>query len=177
MGILAFGVGLGGGAVFGAMLHAVSHSLTKGMLFLLAGNILAAYRTKEAGSVRGLKRALPLTGGLWVAGFFAITGTPPFGLFLSELTILRGALDQGRGAVAALYLLLLAVIFTGMATTVLGMAQGHPSRLSPPAGHRETPSSVAPPLILGVAVLVLGIYIPPVLGAAAHAAAKALGGG
>ncbi len=54
MGILALGVGIGGGAVFGAMLHAVNHSLAKAMLFLVAGNILAAYRTKSTAKVRGV---------------------------------------------------------------------------------------------------------------------------
>ena len=45
MGILALGIGVGGVAVPGAMLHAVCHSLTKCMLFLLSGNILARYHT------------------------------------------------------------------------------------------------------------------------------------
>jgi hydrogenase-4 component F len=31
--------------------------------------------------VRGLLVAAPATGLLWLAGFLAITGTPPFGLF------------------------------------------------------------------------------------------------
>ena len=53
MGILALGVGLGGAATFGAMLHAVNHSLAKGMLFLVAGNLLAAYRTKSTRRGRG----------------------------------------------------------------------------------------------------------------------------
>src|SRR5512140_3321689 len=34
VGILALGVGIGGGAAFGALLHAVGHSLVKAMLFL-----------------------------------------------------------------------------------------------------------------------------------------------
>ena len=48
MGILTLGLGLGGAATFGSMLHAVNHSLTKAALFLVAGNILAAYRSKSA---------------------------------------------------------------------------------------------------------------------------------
>src|SRR5262245_49950227 len=54
MGILSLGVGLGGLAAAGAMFHAVNHSLTKAALFLVAGNILAAYRTKSVGEVRGV---------------------------------------------------------------------------------------------------------------------------
>ena len=101
MGILALGVGIGGVATFGAMLHTVNHSLTKAMLFLAAGNILAVYRTKSTTHVRGVLRTLPVTGVLWLAGFLAIVGSPPFGPFLSELTILKGVLDAGRPVIAA----------------------------------------------------------------------------
>ncbi len=94
MGIAALGVGIGGVAGFGALLHTVNHSLTKAMLFLLSGNILAAYRTQvDRARSAACSATLPVTGVLWMAGFLAITGSPPFGLFVSELTILKGALD------------------------------------------------------------------------------------
>jgi hydrogenase-4 component F len=175
MGILALGVGLGAGGTFGAMLHAVNHSLGKAMLFLVAGNILAAYRTKATAEVRGVLRVLPASGVLWVAGLFAITGWPPFGPFLSELTILKAALDQGRAAVATGYLALLVVVFVGMATAVLGMAQGAPDERGrrPPGG--EPAWSIAPAAVLGVAVLVLGLWIPAPVREAVRQAARALG--
>ena len=44
------------------MLHAVNHSLTKAMLFLVAGNILAVYRSKSTADVRGVLRVLPVSG-------------------------------------------------------------------------------------------------------------------
>ena len=172
MGILALGIGLGGAATFGAMLHAVNHSLTKAALFLVAGNILAAYKTKSTADVRGVARLLPVSGVLWVAGFFAITGSPPFGPFLSEFTILKAALDQGRGAVAVAYLALLALVFIGMATVVLRMAQGESGR----ATQREPWLAVFPPAALAAAVLVLGVYVPPALGRALQEAAQAVGG-
>jgi len=166
MGILSLAVGIGGGAHYGAMLHAVNHSLTKASLFLVSGNILAAYRTKSAREVNGLTRALPVSGPLWVAGFLAITGSPPFGSFLSELVILRSALEQGHGFVAAAYLALLTVIFIGMCGIVLRMAQpGEPAAAStPPARRREALTSVLPPLALAAAVLALGLHIPAALG-------------
>jgi hydrogenase-4 component F len=137
MGILALGVGVGGGGTFGALLHAVGHAATKAMLFLTAGNILAAYRTKSTAEVRGVLRVLPVSGALWVIGFFAITGSPPFGPFLSELTILRAMLDQGHPWIAAMFLALLAVIFVGMAGIVLEMAQGAPAPEMAGPAHRE----------------------------------------
>ena len=176
MGILALGVGLGGAATFGAMLHAVNHSLTKAMLFLLAGNILAVYKTKSTTDVRGLLRILPASGTLWLMGLFAITGSPPFGPFLSEFTILKAALEQGHGWVAATYLILLAVIFIGMATIMLRMAQGEPHGESATAARTETSMAIAPPALLGVLVLLLGVYVPPALSRLLHDAAQTLGG-
>ncbi len=175
MGILALGVGLGGVAAFGAMLHAVNHSLTKAMLFLVAGNILAAYQSKSTADVRGVLRVLPVSGVLWVMGFLAITGSPPFGPFLSEFTILRGALDQGRGAVAVAYLALLAVIFVGMASAVLRMSQGVPVSEPRRVPAREPALSIVPPAILAVLVLVLGLYIPGFVRQAIVEAARTLG--
>ena len=97
MGILALAVGLGGAAAFGGMLHAMCHSLTKCMLFLLAGNILARYHTYSSYDVHGLRWTIPVTGALWMGGFLAIVGSPPFGLFVSEFRILKGILQPVAG--------------------------------------------------------------------------------
>jgi len=177
MGILALGLGLGGTAAFGALLHAVNHSFTKAMLFLLAGNILTVYRTKSAPEVRGVLRRIPVTGVLWLAGLLAITGSPPFGTFVSELLILRGALDQGRFWIAGLYLALLTVIFIGMAATMTRMAQGVAPQIPGATPRREESLAIGPPIALGVVALVLGIYLPPSLDAVLHRAAQALGAG
>jgi hydrogenase-4 component F len=172
MGILTLGVGLGGAATFGAMLHAVNHSLTKAMLFLVAGNILAVYQSKATSEVRGVLRVLPVSGMLWVAGLFAVTGSPPFGPFLSEFTILKAALDQGRPVVAIAYLVFLAMIFVGMMTIVLRMAQGGSQR---EARVPEAVLATIPPAALGVLVLLLGLYIPAALQRVIEEAARALG--
>ena len=47
MGILALGVGLGGAAASGAFFHMVNNGLTKGVLFLTAGNIHRAFGSKQ----------------------------------------------------------------------------------------------------------------------------------
>ncbi len=176
MGILALGIGLGGGGARGAMLHAVNHSLTKGMLFLVAGNILHVYQTKGVASVRGLVRTLPISGPLWIAGMLAVTGSPPFGPFLSEFAILLGALQQGRGVVAALYLAFLAIVFIGMGQTVLKMAQGPAPEGGPAPGGAESWPSVMVPAALAAAVLMLGVYVPPALDAMIREAASLVGG-
>jgi hydrogenase-4 component F len=175
MGIAAFGVGTGGVAAFGALLHVVNHSLTKAMLFLLAGNVLSTYRTKSAHQVTGMLRVLPATGLLWLAGFVAITGSPPFGTFVSELTILKGAFDARRFVLAAVYLVLLLTVFVGMAMIILRMTHGSPSAGLAERGPRREPLFlVIPPALLGLAVLLLGVYVPGALQVAIDEAVRFL---
>lgn len=176
MGIMNLGVGLGGAGAFGSMLHAVNHSLVKSMLFLVAGNILMIFNTKSVSSVRGIIRVMPVTGILWIAGFLAITGTPPFGPFISEFTILKSAFAHGRFVVGGLYMFLLAVIFIGMATVFLRMAQGVPEGNHATSQVRLHPLMIVPPVLLCCAVLILGVYIPPALMGILGEAARTIGG-
>ena len=148
MGVLALGVGIGGVATYGAVLHALNHSLAKGMLFLVAGNILAAYGSRHTSAVRAVSPRLPWSGALWLLGFFALAGSPPSGLFVSELTVLRGILAAGRWGVAVLYLAALAAVFAGMSSIVLRMAQGQPDEDELRATAPERWSAVLPPALL-----------------------------
>jgi hydrogenase-4 component F len=174
MGIIALGVGIGGAGAFGAMLHAVNHSLAKAMLFLLSGNILTRYKTKSIAQVSGLLNVAPATGVLWILGFLAITGMPPFGLFLSKFTILKAAFDGGHVWLAAIFLAFLAVIFIGMTTAFLGMAQGEPQKQTPRDKDRWW--QIAPPAVLGALVLWLGLAVPARLSDVLHQIASTLGG-
>jgi hydrogenase-4 component F len=172
MGILAVGVGLGGLGLFGSFLHAVNHSVVKAMLFLTAGNLLARFHTKDTAKIQGACRVLPVSGVLWVAGFLAITGSPPFGTFISEFTILRATVEQGRWIVAGLYSLFLLVVFVGMSAIVLKMALGK----SEESRTREPWTTVLPPLAFAIVALTLGVYLPAPLLEKLNSAALLLGG-
>ncbi|MBN2590042.1 MAG: hypothetical protein JXA96_09275 [Sedimentisphaerales bacterium] len=176
MGILAIGIGIGAGATYGAMLHAVNHSLTKAMLFLAAGNILAVYKTKTTKDVSGVLAVMPITGILWIGGFLAITGMPPFGIFLSEFTIVKSMIEQGKIGIAIAFLVVLALIFIGMAIAFLNMAHGKKNDNVEVKSNPDTITSVLPPLALGILTLVLGLYIPPVVNNLLHDVAVIMGG-
>jgi hydrogenase-4 component F len=163
MGILALGIGLGGAGIFGALLHLVNNALTKGVLFLSSGNIHRAYGSKSTEDVSGALSRLPASGALFVAGFFAVTGSPPFGPFISEFTIVRAAFAAQRYGVGALVLVLLLAVFIGMGGTVLAVVQGRDSSAAPREGtvpFRDTAATVVPIVILLALVLMLGLYIP-----------------
>jgi hydrogenase-4 component F len=163
MGILILGIGIGGAAVYGALLHLIANGLTKGVLFLSAGNIHRAYGSKVTDDVRGALQRVPLSAGLFLAGFLAITGSPPFAPFVSEFTILNAAVGSEQFLVAALFLLLLGVVFLGIGATVLAVVQGQPPERTETNGFHDTFSTGAPILLFMALVLLLGLYIPPPL--------------
>lgn len=160
MGILTVGLGIGPAALFGTLLHVVMNGMTKGVLFLSAGNIHRAFGSKSIDQVRGAIRLLPMSGSLFLAGFLAITGSPPFGPFISEFAILNGAFDTRRFGVAGLFLFLLLLVFIGMGATVLQVVQGQPPARVRQNVYRDGWLTVTPIVLFMVLVLVLGLYIP-----------------
>ena len=171
MGILALGSALGGVGLFGALLHVLNNGFAKGVLFLSAANIHRHYGSKTTDDVRGALRTMPASATLFLLGFLAATGAPPFGPFLSEFTILRAAVSDARFAVAAAFLGLLLLVFIGMGATVLAVVQG-----DPPEG-REQPAAerlqkLAPIAVLLALVLGLGLWVPEPLESALWSAAR-----
>lgn len=160
VGIMAVALGLGGKAIFGALFHILANGLTKGVLFLSSGNIHRSYNSKSTDHVRGVLRRLPWSGGIFLAGFIAITGSPPFAPFISEFTVVSSAFIQGRAVVGALFLVSLGIIFIGMALTVLPMVMGEAPADSETTSYRDTILTVAPPLALLLLIFMLGVWIP-----------------
>jgi hydrogenase-4 component F len=174
MGIITVGIGLGGAATYGSMLHALNHSLCKAGLFFVAGNVLRAYKTSAVHEVRGALGRIPLSAGLLIALCFAIGGTPPFGPFMSEFMIFRSAM-QGPGLFFAIpFLGCLAIGLLGMCGVVFSMVHGEPKSDSPPL-KEPWPLLAAPALALAC-VLVLGLYVPPLVAHAIELTARSLGG-
>ena len=176
MGLLAIGVGLGPAGALAAMLHLVNNALTKGVLFLSAGNIHRSFGGKTLDRVRGALRRVPLSATLFLLGFIAITGSPPFGPFVSELGIIRAAVDAGRWGVVSGVVGLLAVVFMGMAATVLAVVYGSPGADAPGDARGDSAFMVAAPLLLTAVVLALGLFLPGRLLLALRGAAGLLGG-
>jgi hydrogenase-4 component F len=177
VGIIAVALGLGKLALFGALLHMINNAFTKGVLFLSSGNIHRAYNSKSTNFVRGALRRTPWSGALFLAAFFAITGSPPFGPFVSEFVIVSSAFVQRNYWCGGLFLLFLALIFIGMASTVLPVVMGKIPTDIDKTPYRDTVHTVLPPLLLMGVVLLLGLWIPAPLQALLREAAGELGGG
>jgi hydrogenase-4 component F len=162
MGIITVALGFGGTlGLYGALLQMLNHAIAKAVLFLSSGDVSLRYKTRQADEVRGLLTAVPVTGGVLLLASFAVLGSPPFGLFLSELTIVRAGFAHGSPVFPLLLLALLGLAFVPFARTTAGMMTGNPPQLSSPYRDHTAVAVTAAPLILGLSVLlVLGLWIP-----------------
>jgi len=177
MGILIIGLGIGTPALYGTLLHIITNGLTKGVLFLSVGNIHRAYGSKNTDQVHGALRLLPLSGTMLLAAFLAITGSPPFGPFISEFAIVTGAFEGKHFFSGGLFLVLLCVVFIGMGVTVLNAVQGNvPNEVKDKMSFRDGFVNGAPVVALMILVLFLGIYIPQPLRDLINEAVLFLGG-
>ena len=149
MGLIALLIGFA--AMDYAMLHIISHSLIKMSLFLLAGNILLSYGTRETALVKGLSGRLPGTAAFWLTGILFICGTPPSPLFFTELVLVK---EAGIAAGSAILALLL-VIFCGMSQIALKMYAPDKNIGADPAGDKLCRI----PAIALAAVSALGIAV------------------
>ncbi len=158
MGLVCVGLTLGPAGAVAATLHLVNHALAKGAMFLLAGRILHRYRTTDIARVSGLLQTMPGTGWLFLAGGLALIGLPPFGLFVSELILLRAGFAAGRTWLMGAVLALLAVASVGLVAHANRMLYG-PSPPGVPVGEREPWRLLPLALSLG-ALVVLGLTVP-----------------
>jgi hydrogenase-4 component F len=158
-GMMVLGLGFGGLlGPLGMLLHMTFHSVAKPLLFFCAGN--AQQRTgsdalkKTAG---GLLHALPVSGPMFLLGALAVTGTPPFSLFLSEFTILRAGFAANYTAVTIVLIALMVAIFAGIFFHISKLVLG-PADESP----RGEPCrwKTYPVIALATLVLLLGFWVP-----------------
>jgi len=160
IGIIALGIGFGGVfGIFGAILHMFNHAMTKSFMFFGAGNVLQKHETKEIDKVSGVVKSMPATGTMLVIGGLAITGSPPFSIFISEFTILAAGFSGGHIIASVLFLLFIIMIFAGFFYHISRMAFGVPKpEIKTGDASRWMLGAMG---ILAVFVLVLGVYIPP----------------
>ncbi len=174
MGVLALATGLGAGATFATLLHLVNNALGKGALFLAIGNVHRAFGGKTTGEVRGALHRLPISGTLFLLSFFAVTGSPPFGLFVSEMLILKSILGAERWLIGGLFLVFLFVVFAGMGATSFAALQGRPPASARASDYRDGFATVAPAILMLGLVLLFGTHLPEPVRALIGDAAGAL---
>jgi NADH-quinone oxidoreductase subunit M len=147
--------------ISGGLFTMLSHGLTTGALFLLVGMLYDRRHTYELTEFRGLWKAVPVFGGLFIAATFAAIGLPGFSGFVGEFLALLGAFLTSRWyAVAAATGVILAAVY--LLWAVQRVFMGEPDEKNSATrdiGFREL-CTVVP--LLGLS-LFLGLYPKPVL--------------
>ena len=103
-------------ALTGGLLHALNHSLFKGLLFLGAGSVEFSTGSKDMEKLGGLIKKLPYTAFFFLIGCLSISALPPFNGFVSEWIIyqsLFAGVGKSGGVLSILLILCIAVL--GMA--------------------------------------------------------------
>lgn len=173
MGIIAFGVGVGGFALYGAFLHIIHHSLLKSSLFLSAGNILLGFGTKQVQRIGGIINHLPRTFISFFAGFIGISGLPPFGMFISEVVIIIGAFQEHRYLSVTFFLLALTLVGAGIGRIFMSMSYGE---TTDKLEVEETTLRLLPSYALLLASVGLCIWMPDIVYTTILNSIKIIGG-
>lgn len=159
VGIIMLGLGFGGPwGTYGALLHVINHGVTKALVFLIAGDAIHRYGSRDMRVMKGFLRIAPWAGTLLLMGAFSLAGTPPFSIFMSELVVLRAGLSSGHYFAVAVFLSMVVIILAGLIHHVGQMAFGVADKS---ADRRpESRLSLVGLLLLAAVMVLLGMYIP-----------------
>ncbi|MBI3986367.1 MAG: hydrogenase 4 subunit F [Lentisphaerae bacterium] len=170
LGIITLGFGLGGFGIFAALFHTLNHSLCKTLSFFAAGRLGQWFGSHDMEKMKGSCRVSRVWGVGLFGSLLALIGVAPFALFMSELQILKAALDHGAIVSLVLFLAGAGVVFIGMLARAIPLMWGKTSdAVSPVRAQFLERLVVAVPLIV---LLALGLWMPLPLRAAIEAAAR-----
>ncbi len=176
MGLAVVGIGIGGMALYGALLLVFAHAFAKSSAFYCSGNVLRKTGTTQMAALRDLRHRFPYTSWAWVLAVLAVTGAPPFGTFVAELLILVGALAFGQPVVAVLVVLAILLAFLGVNHQIATMVfEENPLGEAPKPADDSPGGALVAFVNVGVA-LALGLFSIPYLSTALRSAATLLGG-
>lgn len=183
-GIILIAIGLlTPGGLAGAILYLFAHGLVKAALFLVVGILLHRESTVDEFELFGRGRRLWRIGILFAIGGLALTGAPPFGLFVGKSLLEEAAGEVGYHWIA--WVALFASVMTGGAVLrVAGhifLGLGRPGGLAASAPVEEpaqethgargrTPAVMIAPVI---ALLVIALLLGAAPGAGDYATAVA----
>ncbi|MEO8889674.1 MAG: NADH-quinone oxidoreductase subunit L [Jatrophihabitantaceae bacterium] len=96
IGYMFVAVGLGSGVYAIGIIHLLAHGFFKAALFLSAGAVMHAMNDRiDMRRFGGLGQVMPITFGVFICGWLAIIGIPPFSGFFTKDKIIEAAFDKG----------------------------------------------------------------------------------
>lgn len=163
MGGIALGIGFGTTlALAGVVVHVLGHAVAKSLGFYAATPLLVARPRASGHPVGGVARTEPVLATSMGLSLAALAGLPPSPLFVSEVLIVAGGFQAGRGWVAGIAAVLLALGFLGLAhaliETTVGRPRGRSAERAP--GRRGLAILTGVSLALMLALALVGAWLP-----------------
>ena len=155
-------------------LHLINNGLTKGVLFLSAGNIHRAYGSKPTDNVRGIAPAPATFRRAFPARFSGHRRLASLWTVCQRTDHRDAAIESGQFLAGGLFLLFLGVVFVGMGAMVLAVVMGKPPEHIAPTTFRDNVSTCGRILLFVMLVVLLGVFIPAPLEALLSDAAAQL---
>lgn len=176
LGLGAIALGFGGPlALGGLVLHLFAHGLTKASVFVSAGALVEAGRSRRIARLRGGLVAAPVDARALLGGSLLLSGLPPSALFASEVAIVFGGFAAGWGPAAAATALLLAFAAAAFLFHIGRVSFGTARRLRTAPLERQPIRAIGLAIPL-TAVVALGIWTPAPVGDAIGRVVAVLGG-
>lgn len=154
-------------SLLSALFHSLNHALFKSLLFLAAGSVVHATRTRDIEHLGGLARRMPATTSLFFTGAVAIAALPPLNGFASEVLVfiaLFTSITVVDPFLKVLFLICLALFALTSALSAACFVKAFGSvflalpRSPESAGAQEVPGAMlAGPALLALACVVLGL--------------------
>jgi NADH-quinone oxidoreductase subunit M len=147
-------------AMQGVVMQMVTHGISTGALFVLAGMLKERLHTRDIGRMGGLWTSMPAMGGIALLFTMASLGLPFLGNFIAEFLILMGSFGSNvtLTVIATLGLVFSAIYSLRLMQKVfLGQPAAHTSL--PDLSLRETIIMAS----LTITIVFLGLYPQPVM--------------
>jgi hydrogenase-4 component F len=163
VGIMAIGVGIGAEAgVFGALLHMTYHTFAKPVALFSAGTLAQLHRSSDFKAIgTGTLGRAPVSSALFVLAALILTGSPPFGLFFSEMMILKAGFFSSHVVASWVFLIALIVIFCGFLYQVARLVLGpQPARRDAAPDREGLELGIGTALVAATVAVASAFYLP-----------------
>lgn len=162
-------------AIVAALVYALNHTLSKGLLFLVAGTIRDATGTTRFHDLGGIASKQPIVAAAFFVGGLGLVGIPPLAGFFGKLLVFQTAVvaEAWLPLAVALFGALLTIAYVSRAWNRGFWGEATPAVETATTDTRQVALLVA----LAAAVVFVGVGFQPVYEFASHAADAALARG
>ncbi len=154
---------LSAGGLKGGLLHLMSHAVSKGCLFMVAGIFICKLGKRRVTELKGVGKQMPVTMWCFMIAALSLVGIPPMGGFLSKWVIAGSAIESGAGVLSILgpALLMVSALLTAgylFPIAIDAFFPGHDFDMSQAPKREPSARMLVPLLVLCTAALIVGVF-------------------